>query len=172
MSVFGTITGLFTVPCPYDDPRYPIQRFIMSGTVVGDASGGFVQLFMVVKPTGQAPSGLVFGIRRVHGKVGAPVGAVGVLAQRFKIQQGQLNDEVIGISMTVVDIPALASLADTGKVDILIGRATIGAAAAQIQLVWETNTLNENYRGYVEGFLWLPQALDNGGPLFPGEFSG
>lgn len=170
MSVFATVTGLFTVPYPSADPRYPTIRFVTAGVLVGDGSGGIAQIFFVVVPTAQAPSGLIYGVRRVHTVAGGGAAIpVTALAQRFIMVLQQTVDEVIGIPLTTVH-NGQSSIGDTGKRDALLGfHPPNDAASSQVAVTWATNTNAETYSAYVEGFIWQPQALNNGGPLFPGE---
>jgi len=168
MSVFGTITGIQTMPFPSSDSRFPVLQFVMSGAVSEDASGGIAQLFFVIRPTNQRASGLFYGIRSVYASGGNGSEPHHALAQRFVITQRQTRDEVISIPL--VSILATADTISAAiNVDTIIGRPTIEAAAAQIQVQGKNPNVG-NFQALVYGFLWEPRAFAEGGPLWPGQF--
>jgi len=171
VSTFGTITGLKTIPFPSSDPRFPKWRFVTTGAIVGTATGGIAQIFFVIRPTGQPPSGLVYGLRTISaiGPVGA--GVVAAQAQRFVLIESQGGvDEVLNFPLTTVAFTANEEFSSALRVDTIIGQSQRGAANSQVQVHYNTNVDGGGYEAYLEGFVWESRALYEGGPLFPGEF--
>lgn len=171
MSLNVTVTGVKTLPFVSSDMRYPVFRFVQSFVVTGDATGGNVFVFVTLRPSGQALSGQTWGVRHVIGTVeGSGIGDLIVLAQRFSMTETPAEDEVVTIAALPVTVSGIRSSWNVLNADIILGRASTLAASSALQFLWETNTDGLSYRGYVEGFIWLPGALYSGGPLFPGEF--
>lgn len=172
MTVSETIRGLHTTPFISQDQRYPIFRFVMNGVVAGDATGGIVQMTFELRPSGQPLSGQIFGIRRVNAlALDATVGDCAFEVFRTTLIEDPLEDEVLSIFMDDVAITGSRELWDSGKVDMLIGRPSTLAANTAGIFFWESNVDTVSYRAQIEGFVWQPRALFEGGPLFPGEWN-
>jgi len=170
MALNATQTGLRTTPFRSADGRFPTWRFTSSILVVGDASGGDVTMSFILRLANQPPSGLVYGLRSIWFRGDLDVGAVGAHCDNFRMDANQSTDDAISFFMPKAVPTATRQLNQAINQDTVLGLATGGNNNSSVVIGVETNTNTANYRGYLEGFIWTPEALYQGGPLFPGEF--
>jgi len=171
MAVGVTFNTQNTLPFPTVDQRFPTFRFIATGTIVGDATGGRVDIRMELGLTRPGIlSGLIYGIRHFFGKADT-TGAGAVLAEALSWRLAEKQTEVDAIIIPLVTVDNGANGASAAlNTDVLLGRQSGPAVSAAVQFQWENNLNLTVYQCYVEGFIWRPAAALEGGPLFPGEF--
>jgi len=168
MAVTGTVSRLHTTPYPAADIRFPTLRFTMGIAVVGDATMGLVTGNLRVAASGSRPSGLVYGVRLLGASINGLGGDLVIVARNFR--QGESQAIFSAIGWTIADV----ALGGISFYQNALGRWLLGipetvAGDCEIRFQWETNTDTAVYNGYMEGFIWEPGALYQGGPLWPGE---
>lgn len=171
MSVAGTNSRIHTTPYPAGDLRYPTFRFTMGGVVVGDGSGGGVALTLRIGVAGGSPSGLVYGLRLIAIRAIGVGGNAGADIDNFR----QASSQAVNAAIQVAFPPITVAGEDTYTsflTRLLLGIPDTRTTNAEIIITWTTNTNTVSYRGYLEGFIWEPIALYEGGPLWPGEHPG
>lgn len=156
------------------DPRYPIRRWAVWKAFVGDASGGQINGIARFRLSTDPPSGLLYGVDTFEAYTDDPDAGNQFMS---------LGYEGLAPIEGIMPVPYSVACSVSGHSHYLGGWAIsplegrihrffgrrIDNFEAAWHWLWPTNTTTKVYRALSTGYIWLPRAARNGGPLWPGE---
>lgn len=167
MAVSFTATRLFEAPIPSPDRRFPIRRWTVSRSAVGDASGNpltFVQQFLTSRT-----SGLIYSIEALECFCNGNSGNGDITYQnwrRFTTSTTPTSGHMF--FMNISTSPNEFMEIDKKFNPLILGRR--GTNSASMEIRFSINTLGATYGIYLWGYVWRPGSFLEGGLLRPGDY--
>jgi len=145
----------------YDDPGLPVGMYISQGTVLGDASGGSMQINIVFRNAGVAASGRFYNIEQLEIHVTSELGATeGFLTfNNFELvgATGLVNRTLRFILTNNAGATSALDFSEAPRLPIFLGITSPVAGLATDVRVGIDNINTETLFATIQGYIWEPR---------------
>ena len=163
MSIFATAPIIPRLWRGYDDPGLPVGNYISHQVVVGDLSGGVMEIQFQFKTTGSGGSGRLFNVEQinVHRTVASSLTGYFKAVGWESVSGFVVGERIWPMSLIAISIDgtAAADALSLPRYPLFLGQTRQEVA---INSDFEVATVNTNtivLQAVIQGYIWEPRSI-------------
>ena len=145
----------------YDDPGLPIGTYFASFTIIGDGTGGTMQVNFIYKNAGQPANGNFYNIEQLNAfiTVAAPAQAGFIRALNFETLDAPLPIEQQWRFLFSLSLPAASSITELQQIPIFLGQTDRIFATQSSAQVGTANAAIVAMGASIQGYIWSARSV-------------